>query len=340
MADPFLVNPNSLAQMDNVPVRGYLDAMNWQKNAEGVDAMTLAEMPAQRAMAKQKAEADLAAILSQNRHRDTQTTGLGIANQGAERDLQVRQGIPIPEEVRAKLSKMAAEISDNDLKATMAEAQLMAASPSPQIRARGEQILGASQEMFKIKQTQAHAKELADANNRASLQRTMIQASATENAAAARKGSTPAGLQGLLAAAKGDPKKIEALLRQEIARTEAVEPDNTVYLQELRARLQAQLTQNTRLEENQTNRGGWYRDPQGKWKQWQYTTGATPPPGLVQPGPDGGPPAAVQPAANNPAVLQQISGAQQWLAANPNDPRAAQVRAKMLLLQKQLTGAN
>ena len=57
----------------------------------------------------------------------------GIKNEGSQRDLQVRKGIPIEDEITAAKSKLAREITDDDLKSTNAAIEKALVDPSPNV---------------------------------------------------------------------------------------------------------------------------------------------------------------------------------------------------------------
>lgn len=125
---------------------------------------------------------------------------------GAERDWQVREQVPVADEVQAAKSKLAREITDDDLKATNAAIEKALVDPSPNVRAQALMLRQHMSDIIKLREGFANKEELerikADARKQAAEEasaRTIAAINA--RAEAARKLASAKGPKGYQEAA-------------------------------------------------------------------------------------------------------------------------------------------
>lgn len=293
MAD-FLMTPQTLAEMDKVPVRNFFDAQDWQNRAQTIDRAVAADAPWQMEMARRKKEADLAELTSQTATRQAQLPGVQAEAEGKVRDWNVRKGIPQDQEVKAKLSAISKTMADDDLHTLSAKAKAaMLSATTPDEFKRAETIYNHSAEVLAERRKHADELEKVRLQGQNAKEVANIYSSGRERVAGIRAKGASGDIETIMAKFKTAGERISALTDM-LNRLDPNAEDYAEKAAEINRRIVGQIPQYDIENKNKLAAGQMVQGPDGKWGPAQATP-MTPPAG-----------ANTQPAARKEFTFKEL----------------------------------
>jgi hypothetical protein len=186
----FNMNPQSLAQLNNVPIDMTLESMDWLRNARQSDSAGLQDMMGQYAH-----EAATRPLKQQQMQLANDTTlaqlpGVKAQSGMLERKNKMEAGT-FDADMQAKLRKLAMDAADDDIKGMEQQGRKLLFSTNPAERKRGEQILGATEFMFKEREKNRLAGELEAQKQRVAKELMQMQIDAGRFTKTPRAGKSP-----------------------------------------------------------------------------------------------------------------------------------------------------
>ena len=257
-----LVNPTSLANLNQVPLDMTLEGMDWFNQARNADTQNFQDLPG--LLAHEQALRPL----KQQQMQIANDTGLaqlpGVKAQSSMLQRKNKmEDITFDDDVKVKLSDLATKLKENDIKQIEAEGQKLLTSPNPDDRWRGAQLLAASKEMFAANHRQYQAIELEGIKHRNAKELQNLR----NEGMASRGGSKPRDFISALDKMKKASERAQALTT-EIASLQGDDPRREVYgamLEALGPQIQAE-----REDAAARGAGGWVKDhATGKWTPYK-----------------------------------------------------------------------
>ena len=185
-----LVNPTSLANLNQVPLDMTLEGMDWFNQARNADSQQFQDLPG--LLAHEQALRPL----KQQQMQIANDTGLaqlpGIKAQSSILQRKNKmEDITFDDDVKTKLSDLATKLKKNDIEQIEAEGQRLLTSMNPEERWRGAQLLAASKEMFALNHKQYQAIELEGVKHRNAKELMQMQIDAGRFNKTPRAGKSP-----------------------------------------------------------------------------------------------------------------------------------------------------
>lgn len=185
-----LVNPTSLANLNQVPLDMTLEGMDWFNQARNADSQNFQDLPG--LLAHEQALRPL----KQQQMQIANDTGLaqlpGVKAQSSMLQRKNKmEDITFNDDVKVKLSDLATKLKENDIKQIEAEGQKLLTYPNPDDRWRGAQLLAASKEMFAVNHGQYQAIELEGIRHRNAKELRQMDIDAGKYAKTPRSGKSP-----------------------------------------------------------------------------------------------------------------------------------------------------
>lgn len=257
-----LVNPTSLANLNQVPLDMTLEGMDWFNQARNADSQQFQDLPG--LLAHEQALRPL----KQQQMQIANYTGLaqlpGIKAQSSILQRKNKmEDITFDDDVKTKLSDLATKLKKNDIEQIAAEGQRLLTSMNPEERKRGVELLNASKHMFEVNQQHFRNLELEGVRHRNALELQRLR----NEGVATRAGSKPRDFISALDKMKKASERAQALTT-EIAGLPTDDPRREVYgamLEALGPQIQAE-----REDAAARGAGGWVKDPvTGKWTPYK-----------------------------------------------------------------------
>lgn len=190
MAYQPLVNPTSLANLNQVPLDMTLEGMDWFNQAKQADQQNFQDLPgllaheqALRPLKQQQMQIANDTGLAQLPGIKAQSSMLGRKNR--------MEDITFDDDVKLKLRKLGNELGDEDRKTVLREAEKMLSDPDVNTRYRGMQILAATKEMFGESQKQGRAIDMEGIKHRNAKELRQMDIDAGKYAKTPRSGKSP-----------------------------------------------------------------------------------------------------------------------------------------------------
>jgi hypothetical protein len=180
----FQMTPQSLGQLNSVPIDMTLQALDWQQRAEKADQMSLAEIAAQNQRA---AESHKLAQETGRLNNETTLAQLpGIRATSTLNQQKARMGeLTFDAEVTSKLKEFAVKAKESELKEFDMKVEEKLRSRDPAEVKEGERLFAASTAMRKLREEHKLKKELEAAQTYRTLEAARITAASREKVAAA-----------------------------------------------------------------------------------------------------------------------------------------------------------
>lgn len=294
IGNPQAPDPDTLEKLSQIPMDYAGDRYQMLQNVRAMNDDAMQRMQTLRNLNQQQQEANLGQTQAQTAEMQARLPGITADAAGKQRDWNVRQQVPMQDEVSAKIAKIAAEHSDDELKTlnNFLAAKMADPNTSPEDYAKYQKVWqGTAAEQDRRLRAQ-DALALEDAKYRTATAVAGINKDAKLGVAQLRNQYSK---QLDAALAKLNPDQAIGYLSREVIAEEgkgdAADSNKLAVLQRQLAAAQAQKNANA---ENTLRVGGWTQDATGKWNPPTAVPQPGLPPGRPMPRP-AVPPAAVPP---------------------------------------------